>query len=186
MKEKAKLTKEDWIKAGFRALSKGGEQAIRIEAIAREIKVSKGSFYWHFKDLAALKKTMLEHWAKLATFDVIANISDIKATPKEKLLLIIEMSSGEKNVEYGGLRTEEAIRNWARHDKKAARVFAVVEKARLTFVRELFLQIGFDKNDSAMKARLLYAGLIGVEHLSIQNLSDMKADLVDLLEILCV
>ncbi|WP_163317770.1 TetR family transcriptional regulator, partial [Enterobacter hormaechei] len=43
------LSAEDWISAAFRALSQGGAQAIRAEAIARDLKVSKGSFYWHFR-----------------------------------------------------------------------------------------------------------------------------------------
>ena len=41
--------------AGFRALSAEGPQGIRVEAIARQLKLSKGSFYWHFKDVQALK-----------------------------------------------------------------------------------------------------------------------------------
>ena len=91
MKKKNSLEPEDWIKGGFRALASGGEQAIRIEAIAREMKVSKGSFYWHFKNLATLKKDMLEHWAKLATFDIIADLSGPEISPTKQLKLIINL-----------------------------------------------------------------------------------------------
>ncbi|NLH83356.1 MAG: TetR family transcriptional regulator, partial [Phyllobacteriaceae bacterium] len=52
MATRSTLSAEDWIKAAFRALSVGGVQAIRAEAIARDLNVSKGAFYWHFKDVA--------------------------------------------------------------------------------------------------------------------------------------
>jgi len=182
IKKKTKLKPEDWIKGGFRALSSGGAQAIRIEAIAREMKVSKGSFYWHFKDVAALKRAMLEHWAKLATFDIITDLSGSNITPKEQLETIIKISAGEGAADYGGLKVEGAIRNWAQHDKMAAKVFKKVEKARLQFLEDVFANA--DKKNSAQNARIFYAGLIGFEHLAVQGLANMEADMNKLLEVL--
>lgn len=67
MAKRNSLTTDDWIRAGFRALTSGGPQAIKVEAIARRLHVSKGSFYWHFKDLSALQGAMLAHWLHSAT-----------------------------------------------------------------------------------------------------------------------
>ncbi len=46
---KARLTRSDWVLAGFRALLASGPDAIRVEALARDLRATKGSFYWHFK-----------------------------------------------------------------------------------------------------------------------------------------
>ncbi|MFN3661424.1 TetR family transcriptional regulator [Yoonia sp.] len=42
---------EDWLMAGFRALASHGPSALRAAALARDLGTTKGSFYWHFKDL---------------------------------------------------------------------------------------------------------------------------------------
>ncbi len=182
MKKKNTLKKEDWIKGGFRALTKGGEQGIRIEAIAREMKVSKGSFYWHFKDVAALKDAMLEHWAMVATSNVIARLAGDEASAEERLGAIIRLYGGAATQQYGGLKSEGAIRNWARHDKKVAKIFAKVEAARLQFLTELFLQFGHDVDKSKLSARLFYAALVGEEHLAVQGLADMEKDMLAMLD----
>ncbi|MCF6321242.1 MAG: TetR/AcrR family transcriptional regulator [Rhizobiaceae bacterium] len=184
MKRKKPLAGEDWIKAAFRALSSAGPQAIRVESIARDLKVSKGSFYWHFKDVAALKSAMLDHWARVGTADIIARSGAGDASPKEQLEIVIELATGNGTDEYGGLLSEGAIRNWARSDKQAALVLAKVEKARLQFVEENFAKLGFSAANSAIKARILYAGLIGIEHLSLQGFAEMRNDMLNLLELL--
>ena len=183
MNKKNTLSGEDWIKAGFRALTKGGPEAIKVEAIARDLKVSKGSFYWHFKDVTALKKSMMDHWAKLATFDIIDEFSRLDATPKQLLIMVAEISAGEGTDDYGGLAVEGAIRDWSRHYGVAAKIFAKVRQARLQLLEELFFQLGADKQ-SAQKARLYYAGLIGAEHLSVHGVGNMKVDMLALLELL--
>ncbi len=160
------------------------KSGIPVEAIARELKVSKGSFYWHFKDVAALKTAMLAHWTHVGTRVIIANLDATNAPPNKQLKLIIELSSGNGTMEYGGLRTEGAIRNWARVDKDAAKALAKVEKTRLQFVAQSFQSAGDSTASSIVKARLLYAGLIGIEHLSIQGLADMQSDMLRLLDLL--
>ena len=184
MNRKNTLNSEDWIKGGFRALTRGGPEAIRVEAIARDLKVSKGSFYWHFKDATALKTAMMEHWAKLATFDIIEEFSRADATPEQQLRQVAEISAGEGSDDYGGLAVEGAIRDWARHYRVATKVFGRVRQARLQLLEELFYKTGADKADSALKARLFYAGLIGAEHLSVEGVGDMKADTLALLDML--
>ena len=43
-------------------LHREGIQGVRIEKIARELGVTKGSFYWHFNDLGDLQQSILEFW----------------------------------------------------------------------------------------------------------------------------
>ena len=55
-------TREDWLRAARRALLRGGPAAVRVEALARDLKVTKGSFYWHFRDREALFEALLREW----------------------------------------------------------------------------------------------------------------------------
>ena len=56
------LQPDDWILAAFARLSAEGIDAVRIEVLARELRVSKGSFYWHFQDREELIGKMLARW----------------------------------------------------------------------------------------------------------------------------
>ena len=47
-----RLTKQDWINSGLRTLATEGASALKVGAMAAALGVSRGSFYWHFKDFA--------------------------------------------------------------------------------------------------------------------------------------
>ncbi len=184
MMTKTPLSGEDWIKAAFRALSSGGVQAIRAEAIARDLKVSKGSFYWHFRDVPDLKAQMLEHWACQATDAIIADVEANDGSGREQLRLLVEAATDDRNIAYGGVRTEGAIREWARYDSAAAAVLKAVDQRRLAYVAELFTRSGFSATSSRSGANILYGALIGLEALATGELADLRADMLALLSAL--
>ena len=169
---KKQLSADDWIKAAFRALSQGGVQAIRAEAIARDLKTTKGSFYWHFRDVPALKEAMLERWRQRATEDIIALNTGPYADAAERLRDLIGLVTDERSVDYGGIRAEAAIREWARYDENAAETARQVDRRRLEYLSSIAAQLGYDKSESARMAQLLYGGLIGLEYLHAQELAD--------------
>ena len=47
-----RLTKSDWIDHGLRTLANDGPNALKVGPMATTLKVSRGSFYWHFRDIA--------------------------------------------------------------------------------------------------------------------------------------
>lgn len=181
---KVPLTPDDWIKAGFRALSARGPQAIKVEAIAKTLKVSKGSFYWHFKDVAALKAAMLHHWLQVATHDIIADVSDDGLGPKEQLRRLVDIATGGRSEPYGGALTEAAIRDWARYDENAAATLKTVDTARRHFLKMLFEKSGIPLAQCVSYANILYATLIGLEQLSPAGALERKNDLSALLTLL--
>jgi AcrR family transcriptional regulator len=178
------LSSEDWIKAAFRALSEGGAQAIRVEAIARSLKVSKGSFYWHFKDAPALKGAMLRHWTERATAGIIEEIEANAAAPAARLRLLVSVATSGRSSEYGGEAVEGAIREWARHDGETAAALKAVDEKRIAYLVAVFLDHGFPPDRSKTNAHLLYGALIGLTALSAQGLADLQGDMSSLLETL--
>ena len=52
--------REMWVDAGLRALATGGVDAVRVEALAKTLGVTKGGFYGYFADREALLTEMLE------------------------------------------------------------------------------------------------------------------------------
>ncbi len=179
-----RLSPEDWIAAAFRALGKGGLAAVRVEALARDLGVSKGSFYWHFKDLPSLLQVMLTHWEDQATERIIALAEAASPDPVDRLVHLAEMATGDLDQPYGGFHTEAAIRDWARHDPAAAAVQARVDRRRLAY-----LAAAFDaarRPEPLARARILLSALVGAQNLPPVAAETRRAELILLLELLLV
>lgn len=146
----------DWVRAGLALLMKGGIEAVRVEPLALRLGVTKGSFYWHFKDRAALHAAMLEDWAATATADVIAGVDRV-ADARARLRQLIARTTADTKV----ARLETAIRSWANSDDKAKTAVAAVDSRRLDFVAGLLQETGIDPAVAQLRARIIYLVLIG-------------------------
>ena len=155
------LGKDDWISGGFRALAKGGQAAVKVEALARELGATKGSFYWHFKDLAALKGAMLETWKSAATDEVINSLTKTVG-PQEKLEALAQAASEPPDETFGGSELEAAIREWGRYDAAVRLVVDSVDDRRIEFTTRLFIELGLSQ--ARTRAALFYAAYVGLLH----------------------
>ena len=177
-----KLTKLEWLQAGFRALSTSGLMALKVEPLAKTLSVSKGSFYWHFKDLSDFKSAMIVHWQQAATADVITQVNGGTANPVEKLFDLANRSTELSETKYGGTMVETAIREWSRYEPEIAKIVTDIDAQRLAFTESLFLEAGHKKEQARQSAHLLYSALIGLNILSTAGLSSPRKDLTGLLE----
>lgn len=184
MASRETLSAVDWIKAGFRALTLGGPQAIRAEAIARDLKVSKGSFYWHFKDLPAFKLAMLAHWQSRGTAQAIALIENDQATPQDQLQQLLDFATNDLASEYGGVQVDAAIRNWALFDGDAGAILREVDAARFAYLAQLFGRCGKTEAQSTTCATIFYGALIGIQQFPAARGRYIQEDLSALLQLL--
>lgn len=177
-----KLSRNDWVDAGFDALRNGGPQAVKVESIAKALKISRGSFYWHFRDASDLKSAMLNHWVALATTAVIKEVGrDLKAMDQTLHALVRISAANLNNPSRRAAMNESAIRDWARYDSEVAKVMKTVDKKRLNYVTEGFNRAGFAPKVSKEKAKTLYAALIGLQYLARHNLATLDKDLPQVL-----
>lgn len=156
-----RLSKEDWLAAGFRALARGGPSALRAEAIARDLETTKGSFYWHFKDLKAFKAAMLALWKHKATAAIIADLQDLP--PDQNPLLSLITIASHSPTRFGGAAVEPAIREWARADPDVETALIEVDTQRIAFLHD---HLGASEGDDGIRARLFYAAHLGLEQLA--------------------
>lgn len=162
---KARLTRADWVLAGFQALLERGPDAVRVEPIARALGATKGSFYWHFKDLRALHAAMLDGWERLAATQVTTAVRQSDLPPREQVFLLADRVSTLPEVEVGGQAIEPAIRDWGRVDPLARDVLARADRKRLEDLRGFLGDAGLGEAAAEQGATLFYAALIGLEAL---------------------
>jgi len=180
--QRGRLQPSDWIWAGFRALVQGGPQALRVEPIARELATTKGSFYWHFADAAALRTGMLETWEQVATTDITTAVRQSGLPAREQLLLLVEKVSISPNAEAGGDAVEPAIRDWSRTDFMARQMLERVDRQRLDDLRDFFAAAGLAPTAARQAAELFYAAVIGLESLRLSTGIAMREPLRALAE----
>jgi AcrR family transcriptional regulator len=174
---KPKLGRTDWVLAGLRALVKGGIQAVKVEALARDIGATKGSFYWHFKDLSDLHQVMLELWEDLATRAITASVKGSGLDGRGQLMLLVDMVSVRPAKAYGGVEVEPALRDWGRVDPRARAVVERVDRQRLQDVQDFLTAAGVAEIELVPKAQLIYAAVIGLENLRLTTGAEMRAPL---------
>lgn len=167
-KTRQTLTPDDWIKAAFCMLAARGVSSVKAEILALELGATKGSFYWHFKDVPTLHVAMLTLWRDKATAAIINDIMAIPEDGQARLFTLTRIiASLNTQNDYGGAKAEPAIREWARFNDAAAEAVRHVDAARIAFVQNLFASIGFD--DARERAELYYAGYVGLQALATTN-----------------
>lgn len=180
--EKTVLNQEDWIKAGFRALSCEGLKGVKVEALARSLKISKGSFYWHFKDQKDLRRKMLAHWKQVATLAPSEAVMNAAISPRERLEHLIAFAAKGGAEEYGGRFAEVAVREWARVDDDARAVVDEVDQLRIGVLNDQLLALGIAPKKANLDANILYAALLGLDHLPNMHEEDVQLHVTHLLD----
>jgi len=128
-------TGADWLKAARLALLHRGPDAVRVEPLARGLGVTKGSFYWHFKDRNALLEALLREWeeeTRLLT-DALHTANPRGALPD----IVEELDRRNRSSERGESPSDAAIFAWAALDPKVARRANAAEHERMALFRKL-------------------------------------------------
>jgi AcrR family transcriptional regulator len=144
-----------WIDVALQALASGGPDAVRVEALAVRLGVSKGGFYWHFTDRHALLEEMLDTWEKAMVDDVIKRVESRPADPRAKLQHLFDLAPS------ADFAVELAVRDWSRRDSDVAARLRRVDNRRMSWLRSLFGQFCADENDAEARSMLAYSLLIG-------------------------
>ena len=57
-----RFSKTMWLEKSLEILSEEGEKKLTIDHLVKEMGVTRGSFYWHFKDRAELLDALVLRW----------------------------------------------------------------------------------------------------------------------------
>ena len=172
---KVRTPRDAWVDAALQALAAGGPDAVRVEALAVGLGVSKGGFYWHFADRQALLTEMLDTWEKAGTEDIIARVDSQSADPRAKLQRLLELTSSPD-----GLAVELAVRDWSRRDTDVAERLRRVDNRRIGYIRSLFGQFCAADDDVEVRSMLAYTLVIGSYFIAAQHGDKTRSQVLQL------
>ncbi|MEM7438558.1 MAG: TetR/AcrR family transcriptional regulator [Pseudomonadota bacterium] len=148
-----RVTSSQWLKAGLKVLETEGFTGLKADRMVKKLGVTRGSFYWHFENVAAYHAALVDSWATL-TFDAAKDLAKAPSA-KDGLLLLIKAAGGSNHA------LERAVRVWARSDPLVGTKVDEVDRFRLSTLETLFTQVGFPPAEAAFRAKLLFASAIG-------------------------
>ena len=157
----SRLTIDDWVQAGFSILAEEGIKALKIDRLCGRLAVTKGSFYWHFTDIAGYRAALIEAWGELRDEDRRHFAEMARMPPRERLSQMMSSLLGTRH-----WTLERAMREWARTDEAVAASVRAADQRILDAVRRAFLDYGFDAEDADLRANATFAAGIGFLHLS--------------------
>ncbi|MFF4415879.1 TetR/AcrR family transcriptional regulator [Streptosporangium sp. NPDC001559] len=153
-------TERDWLDEGLAVLAEQGVPAVTIEVLCERLGLTKGSFYHHFRGMAAYRAALLEHFeARFTTefIDIAESGADASAVARMERLLDLVTGRGDT------ANLEIAVRAWAHHDPLARAVQERVDRRRIDYLGTLWRRRGGDEPETM--ARLLYLIVVGARHL---------------------
>ena len=141
--------------AALEVIALRGIEGLSVEGLARQLGVTKGSFYWHFTDRSQLIATTLVVWEQRGTLDVIAQLQTLD-DPADQLRSLFDTSFGD---EVHGL-VDVAMVTRA-DDPTVGPVVHRVSETRIAFLEQVFRALGLPPGKAAIRARVAYSAYIG-------------------------
>ncbi|GAA0644128.1 TetR/AcrR family transcriptional regulator [Streptomyces thermocarboxydovorans] len=175
----ARTPRGRWIEAGLRALTVGGPDAVRIEALAQSLGVTKGGFYGYFRNRDALLTEMLDTWERAVTDDVIEQIESGGGDARGKLERLFTIASSTEEP-VTGIPVELAIRDWARRDPSVAERLRRVDNRRMDYLRSLFAEFCTDPDDVEVRCLLAFSLRVGQHYIAAEHGSRSRAEVMEM------
>lgn len=155
---KVSLSRDDWIAAARALLIARGVNAVKIGPLARRLRVTRGSFYWHFTSRADLLRELLQSWELTNTVPFERSLANGADNGVRELATIMNLWLAE--TEYSPA-FDTAVRDWARTSIEVATVVARVDERRIAILHRIFKDLGFGEPEALVRARVAYFHQVG-------------------------
>jgi AcrR family transcriptional regulator len=158
-RESSRLAAQDWIEAAMKVLVTHGVESVRVERLAKDLGVTKGSFYWHFKDREALLDALLNHWRRNTTLDIISKMEEQDGTPRDRITRLMLYTLKAQIAAPAAV--ELSIRVWSFSDARVREIVREIDMLRHRYVERLLEQMGFSREEAHIRGVYL-AGFTAV------------------------
>lgn len=170
------LRREDWIAAAQAELIDSGVSSVSVGRLARRLKVTRGSFYWHFKNHGDLLRSLLKFWEETNTGSFERALARTSGGGGfTEFLAIVDLLLAEKDYSPA---FDLAVRDWARTSREAANAVRRADDRRMEVLHRIFLDMGFSDPEALVRARITYFQQIGYYTLGIHEAPEARRKLL--------
>lgn len=169
------LKPEAWIHAATEVLVDQGIDHVRVDVLAGQLNVTRGSFYWHFRDREDLLRRVLQAWRESTTENLTKRLIEADPDPRQQLRDVLSLPFRGKAA-VRGARIELAIRAWARRDETARHAVEEADASRIAYIAQIFSQLGFPVVEAQQRAFAVYAYVVGESLMAGQGSDAVRAE----------
>lgn len=157
------LTADDWAQAALDVIAGGGVEAVAVEPLARILKVTKGSFYWHYPNRDALVARALEVWERHETVDMIG-AAEQEPLPRERIHTLFRTAANTDQ------RSERILLALSASESLTARACVQrVSEAWRAYLEACYRALGLDAAEARHWATFAYSTYIGTVRMRRDN-----------------
>jgi AcrR family transcriptional regulator len=153
----ARLGADDWLRAALDIMVDEGISGVKIQRLCDRLGVTKGSFYWHFRDLDVFLGELARRWAEEGARlqGKLDNANDAGASLQQAMRIFADRRN--RNL-------TRAMRDWAQNDERARAAIRKADQALYERVKEAIAALGFDDAEAEVRAKILYYAGVGYAH----------------------
>ena len=151
-------SKDDYYRAALELLADGGVDALTMANLCARLGVTTGSFYSHFVGIREFHSAFLEQWEAGRVYQLTEQ-GDATHDPRERIDLLRHIAVAVNH------EAESAIRGWARTNPVVAEFQGRVDRVREEVLVQAFLDIGIDKKEACVLARIGLTILVGTQQI---------------------
>ncbi len=151
-KRDPQLTRDDWIVAALHVLLNEGIEQVQITRLARELGVTRGSFYWHFAGRDDLLKALLAEWRARNTgvmIEVLEHAPSLEAGILDLFSVWVDHSKFDPLL-------DQAVRDWARRDADIQKTVTQEDDDRVEAIAGFLRGQDYEPVDAFIRARVIY------------------------------
>lgn len=159
----------------MQVLATGGIDLVRVDNLAKKLKITRGSFYYHFENREDLLRAILERWRVKATETVIENMQKRSLGAQEQLIeLMLLPGKGARSSEAASI--EISLRAWARRDPMARAAVDEVDSYRVSHIEKLFVELQHPADQAKDLANLVYGYMVASSLVNPSQSADTSND----------
>lgn len=182
-RETAALSRQAWTDAATEVLVDHGIDHVRVDVLSRQLGVTRGSFYWHFRDREDLLRSVLQGWSESSTEQLTKRLEQSRTDPLLQLRDVLSLPFRGRAARRAA-RIELALRAWARRDDLARAAVDQSDALRIGYIAQVFSSLGFGVGEARTRAFLAYGYVVSESVMPGQGSTAQKAAATRLLEAL--
>jgi AcrR family transcriptional regulator len=152
------LSRSDWISAALASLEEKGIANVKVEHLAKKLKVTRGSFYFHFENRKELLSSLLEEWRKknCLPFETMA-----AGAIEDGRQFVVDVTNLWLPNGTFNPKLDMAVRDWARSSREVRKEIKRADEIRMDLFHQALKSMGFPDDEALIRARIAYLHQIG-------------------------
>jgi len=155
--ERSQLQRFDWLQQALEIFVKEGIDAIRITRLANDLGVTRGSFYWHFKNREDLIESLVAYWKDKNTAAITTSVAQASSLA-DGIFHFFETCIDDALFDP---RLDLALREWARRSPSIHQLVNDEDAARIDALCQFYRRFDYPMPQALIRARVLYYSQIG-------------------------